>query len=94
MAMSLTSLPDKHLVCRPARRRAFAQQCDSHERRQQHAPDQCEAVGVSHDRRLPADRLPDRNDRAVHRARRVRVPVRHEVALQVGESVARRRFEQ
>jgi hypothetical protein len=34
------------------------------------------------------------DDRAVHRARRIGIAVRHEVSLKIGEPVSRRRFDQ
>ena len=60
---------------------------------QQHDSDHRKAVGVAQDRGLSADRLADGDDGAVHRAGWIGVAVRHEVALEVGEPFARRRFD-
>jgi hypothetical protein len=61
---------------------------------QQHDPDHRKSVGAAHNRGLRADALADGDDRAVHRAGWIGVAVRHEIALEVGEPVSRRRFEQ
>ncbi len=73
---------------------ALSEQRDRQDGDDKNGAKQREAIGVTHDRRLGTDRLADGDDGAVQCPRGVGEAVRHEILLQFGEPVARRRLEQ